>query len=80
MYVYILRYFLCRGALKYHVKLYSGAIDDLNTAINLDPAHAALAFFNRALCYQATGKLQKVTEYTRLRMHLHVVVKFSDKE
>ena len=55
-----LYYFLCRGALKYHVKLYSGAIDDLNTAISLDPAHATLAFFNRALCYQATGKLQKV--------------------
>ena len=72
----ILNLFLCRGALKYHVKLYSGAIDDLNTAINLDPAHAALAFFNRALCHQATGKPNKVhctctcREY---RENMHIV-------
>jgi hypothetical protein len=55
--------YLCRGALKYHLKLYSGAVDDLNTAISLDPAHAAIAFFNRALCHQATGELHKVGNY-----------------
>ena len=53
-------HFLCRGALKYHIKLYSGAIDDLNTAISLDPTHTAFTFFNSALCHQATGKLNKV--------------------
>ena len=52
--------YLYRGALKYHVKLFPAAIDDLNTAISLDPAHSALAFFNRALCYQATGSLHQV--------------------
>ena len=51
---------LHRGALKYHVKLYSGAIEDLNTAISLDPTHAALAYFNRALCFEATGNLHQV--------------------
>ena len=46
--------------MKYQVKLYPGAIEDFNTAISLDPPHAALAYFNRALCYEATGMLKKV--------------------
>ena len=49
-----------RGALKYHTKSYSSAIEDFTTAINMDPSHASLAHFNRALCHQATGELEKV--------------------
>ena len=49
-----------RGALKYHNKSYSSAIEDFTAAIALDPGHTSLAHFNRALCYQETGQLDKV--------------------
>lgn len=50
----------CRGSLKYLIRAYHGAIEDLTVAIDLDPAHSAPAYFNRALCYQALGKPIKV--------------------
>ena len=58
-----------RGALKYHTKLYSGAVSDFSTAIRLDPRHASLGHFNRALCYQATGKLQMVLSCFQKQFH-----------
>ncbi len=40
--------------------MYDSAIEDLSTAIRLDARHASLAHFNRAVCYQALGKLHMV--------------------
>ncbi|XP_064400384.1 uncharacterized protein LOC135346636 isoform X3 [Halichondria panicea] len=51
------RAYLCRGALRYYHKMYDSAIEDLSRAIRLDSRHASLAHFNRAVCYQALGKL-----------------------
>ncbi|XP_055496523.1 uncharacterized protein ttc6 isoform X4 [Leucoraja erinacea] len=52
------RAFLCRGALKYHAKLYHLAIDDTTAAINIDEA-CILGYFNRAVSYQQANDLQK---------------------
>ncbi len=53
-----------RGALRYYHKMYDSAIEDLSRAIRLDSRHASLAHFNRAVCYQALGKLHMVTNYS----------------
>ena len=49
-----------RGSLKYLIKIYGGAIEDLTKAIQLDRPHSFLAHYNRALCYQAINEPQKV--------------------
>ena len=49
----------CRGALKYHIRAYSLAIRDLSHAIAIENK-CALAYFNRAVCYQDSGDWQKV--------------------
>ncbi len=67
--------------MKFYQKIYDGAIKDLNTAIHLDPQHASLAHFNRALCYQALGNLQMVSNWKPItngnltvRVHAHLVL------
>ena len=55
-----LRGFLYRGALKIHTKAYCAAIEDFTEAIKLDPRHASLALFNRALCHHTIGNTLKV--------------------
>lgn len=47
--------------------MHCSAIEDFSTAIRLDPQHASLAHFNRALCYHALGKTQMaLSEYSIL--------------
>lgn len=42
------------------MRSYASAVEDFNTAVELDPAHADLALFNRAMCYHSMGQLSKV--------------------
>ena len=49
------RAYLYRGALKYLARSYSHAIYDLTKAIELDTT-CAVAYFNRALCFQKLKK------------------------
>lgn len=53
-------FFHFRGALKYHIHSYPLAIRDLTMAVTLD-SRCALAYFNRAICYQDSGNVEKVT-------------------
>lgn len=50
---------MCRGALKYHIKAYSLAIQDLTRAAAIDTA-SPFAYFNRAVCYQKSKQHDKV--------------------
>ena len=50
-----------RGALKYHIKAYELAIRDLSKAASIDSS-CALAYFNRAVCYQENKDYQKVSK------------------
>ncbi len=64
--------------MKFYQMMYDGAIDDLTAAIHLDPRHASLAHFNRALCYQALGQLQMVIVYCSPPFHLTISQALSD--
>ena len=48
-----------RGALKYHISAFTLAIRDLTQAIAIDST-CALAYFNRAVCYDHSNQPQKV--------------------
>ncbi|WAR00024.1 TTC6-like protein [Mya arenaria] len=51
------------GALKYHIKAYDLAIRDLSKAASIEST-CALAYFNRAVCYQENRDYQKaLTDY-----------------
>ena len=56
----IMLYIFNRGALKYHIKAYELAIRDLSKAASIDST-CALAYFNRAVCYQENKDYQKVS-------------------
>lgn len=49
-----------RGSLKYYTNQYKSAIEDLTTAVSLD-RQCSLVYFNRALCQQALGNTEKVS-------------------
>ena len=51
---------LYRGALKYNIRAFRLAIIDLNRALDLDKT-CRLAYYDRALCRQATGNVPKVS-------------------
>lgn len=48
-----------RGSLKYYIKAYDLAIQDLTKAATIDST-CGLAFFNRAVCYQEHKEYSKV--------------------
>jgi len=61
-FTYFTEFQYCRGSLKYLIKIYRGAIEDLTTAIQLDRPHSFLAHYNRALCYHAINEPWKVSQ------------------
>jgi hypothetical protein len=50
----------CRGALKYHIKAFELAIQDLSKAAAIDHV-CPLPYFNRAVCYQENKQYAKVS-------------------
>jgi tetratricopeptide (TPR) repeat protein len=52
----LVRAYLYRGCLKYSIRLYDHAINDLGKALQIDPS-CAHAYYNRALCYIRRGNL-----------------------
>ncbi|CAF4159750.1 unnamed protein product, partial [Adineta steineri] len=46
----LVRAYLYRGCLKYSIRLYDHAINDLTKALQIDPS-CSHAYYNRALCY-----------------------------
>jgi hypothetical protein len=60
-----------RGALKYLARSFKYAVHDLNEAIKLDQT-CALAYFNRALCYQ------QLKEYNNSLKDFSVVLMLGD--
>jgi len=52
----LVRAYLYRGCLKYSIRLYDHAINDLTKALQIDPS-CSHAYYNRALCYIRRGKL-----------------------
>ena len=62
-------FFFTRGALKYHIKAYELAIKDLSKAASIDST-CALAYFNRAVCYQENRDYQKVFYNFKISLHL----------
>jgi len=53
------RAFVYRGALKFKIGAFQRAAGDLSHAIKLDD-QCRLAYYNRAICYQAMDNLQQV--------------------
>lgn len=45
-----------------------GAISDFTAAIQLDPANASVAYYNRAAAYDATGQFDKAVGVYRLAL------------
>ena len=52
----LVRGYLYRGCLKYSIRLYDHAINDLSKALEIDPS-CAHAYYNRALCYIRRGNI-----------------------
>ena len=52
----LVRAYLYRGCLKYSIRLYDHAINDLTKALQIDPS-CSHAYYNRALCYIRRGNL-----------------------
>lgn len=46
-----------RGVIKYHLKNYTGALNDLNKSIELD-SKQAVKFYNRGNIYKEIGKIE----------------------